>query len=228
MPAALPPSDPAAHVTAIAWLWKDAPVPAFSRAAVAVVDRHVWLVGDKVLVRPGARPRALARDGGMAPAVIPVVHVEIDPLRPPTGLRQAEPVILDAMRAAARATTSGWVQLDLEARPSQRIDYRALVQHIRSALPREVKLSVTALAWWCRSGAWLDGLPADEVVPMFFRMGRDNAPLRALVAQQPAALHPLCRAGSAGFSRQEAFPRAVTARYRRTYWFDETGWRESE
>ena len=215
---------PAPASDAIAWLWKDAPVPAFSRAAVAVVDRHIWLVGDKVLVRPGARPRALPR----AINVIPVVHVELDPLDPPAGLRHAAPVILDAMRSAARASTAGWVQLDLEARPSQRADYRDLVRTIRTALPHDLKLSVTALAWWCRSGAWLDGLGADEVVPMFFRMGRDNAALRGIVAGQPAALHPLCRAGSAGFSRQEAFAPGVTARYRRTYWFDETGWKDSE
>jgi len=222
MPAWLPPLDPSND--AIAWLWKDASIPAFSRAVVAVVDRHIWLAGGKVLVRPGARPRALAR----GTVVIPVVHVEIDPLHPPTSLRAAEPVVLDAMRSAARATTTGWVQLDLEARPSQRADYRELVRRVRTALPPGVKLSVTALAWWCRSGAWLDGLAADEVVPMFFRMGRDNAPLRGIVARQPAALHPLCRAGSAGFSRQEPFPRDVTARYRRTYWFDETGWKDIE
>lgn len=216
MPLSTPPPE------AIAWLWKDAAIPAWSRSVVAVVDRHVWLAGDKVLVRPGARPRQLPEQA----AVIPVVHVEIDPLRPPASLAQAQPVVLDAMRAAARATTSGWVQLDLEARPSQRADYRALVQRIRATLPQRVKLSVTALAWWCRSGAWLDGLAADEVVPMFFRMGRDNAPLRAIVAQQPATLHPLCRAGSAGFSRQEPFAPEVTARYRRTYWFDEKGWKD--
>lgn len=222
MPAWLPPPDPSHD--AIAWLWKDASIPAFSRAEVAVVDRHIWLAGDKVLVRPGARPRALAR----GTEVIPVVHVEIDPLLPPAGLRQAGPAVLDAMQSAARASTSGWVQLDLEARPSQRVEYRELVRRIRAALPRQMKLSVTALAWWCRSGAWLDGLAADEVVPMFFRMGRDNAPLRGIVARQPAALHPLCRAGSAGFSRQEAFPGEVTARYRRTYWFDETAWKDIE
>jgi hypothetical protein len=222
LPAWLPPPDPSA--SAIAWLWKDAPIPAFSRAAVAVVDRHVWLAGDKVLVRPGARPRALARET----LVIPVVHVEIDPLHPPAGLRQAAPSVLDAMRSAARASTSGWVQLDLEARPSQRADYRDLVRDIRAALPHAVKLSVTALAWWCRSGAWLDGLAADEVVPMYFRMGRDQTALREIVARRPATLHPLCRAGSAGFSRQEAFPREVAARYRRTYWFDETGWKDIE
>jgi hypothetical protein len=207
---------------AIAWLWKDAPVPAFSRAAVAVVDRHIWLAGDKVLVRPGARPRSLPP----ATSVIPVVHVEIDGRNPPAGLTAARATILDAMARAARASTSGWVQLDLEARPSQRDDYRALVADIRAFLPHEMRFSVTALAWWCRAPAWLDGLAADEVVPMFFRMGRDNAPLRAIVAQRPEVLHPLCRAGSAGFSRQEKFPDEVAGRYRRTYWFDERGWKD--
>lgn len=209
---------------AIAWLWKDAAIPAWSRGTVAVVDRHVWLLGDKVLVRPGARPRRLPPGA----AVIPVVHVELDPLRPPASLARAQTAVVEAMRAAARATTSGWVQLDLEARPSQRADYRELVRQVRATLPRQVKLSVTALAWWCRSDAWLDGLAADEVVPMFFRMGRDNAPLRAIVAGQPARLNPLCRGGSAGFSRQEPFARDVSARYRRTYWFDETGWKDIE
>jgi hypothetical protein len=218
--ASLPPEPPAG---AIAWLWRDAPVPAFSRATIAVVDRHIWLAGDKVLVRPGARPRSLARET----RVIPVVHVEIDPLHPPPGLQAAQDTVLAAMQSAARASTSGWVQLDLEARPSQRADYRDLVHRIRAALPGDVRLSVTALGWWCRAPAWLDGLAADEVVPMFFRMGRDNAALRGIVTAQPQLLHPLCRAGSAGFSRQEAFPPGVAARYRRTFWFDERGWRDS-
>lgn len=216
----LPPQPPAG---AIAWLWRDAPVPAFSHATVAVVDRHVWLAGDKVLVRPGARPQRLAR----AARVIPVVHVEIDPLHPPAGLAAARDTVLAAMHSAARASTSGWVQLDLEARPSQRADYRDLVHRIRAALPDGMRLSVTALGWWCRAPAWLDGLEADEVVPMFFRMGRDDQALRAIVTAGPGLLHPLCRAGSAGFSRQEAFPPFVAARYRRTFWFDERGWRDS-
>jgi len=221
MPADLP---PAPGTDAVAWLWRDAPIPAWSQAVVAVVDRHIWLVGDKVLVRPGARPRRLPPDT----RVIPVVHVEIDVLRPPASLQPARATVLDAMRAAARASTSGWVQLDLEARPSQRADYRALVQGIRTSLPPDIRLSVTALAWWCRSPSWLDGLAADEVVPMFFRMGRDNAALRGVVASRPQLLHPLCRTGSAGFSRQEPFAPAVTARYRHTYWFDEKGWRDPE
>lgn len=206
---------------AIAWLWRDAPVPAWSQT-VAVVDRHIWLAGDMVLVRPGAQPRRLPAQT----AVMPVVHVEIDPIRPPRTLRHAQAVVLDAMRSAARASTSGWVQLDLEARPSHRADYRQLVQQVRSAMPAGIKLSVTALGWWCRSPDWLDGLPADEVVPMFFRMGRDNAALRGIVADRPELLHPACRATAAGFSRQEPYRPDVTQRYRRTYWFDEKGWQQ--
>ncbi len=217
----LVPFDPPAP--AVAWIWKDTAPPAWSRARVAVVDRHILLSGESIRQRPGAQPRRLPP----GTEVTPVVHVELDLLRPAANLRAASPDIIAAMKSAARATTSGWVQLDLEARPSQRSDYRALVQEIRSQLPAKVQLSVTALAWWCRSPAWLDGLAANEVVPMFFKMGRDGAAVRALVAQQPSALHPLCRAGSAGFSPQEPFEPAVVARYAQTYWFDYHGWRKS-
>jgi hypothetical protein len=209
---------------AVAWLWKDAALPAWSQSRVAVVDRHILLSGDTIRERPGARPRALAA----GTEVTPVVHVELDLLRPAASLRAASPVIVEAMQKAAQATTSGWVQLDLEARPSQRADYRALVVEIRRVLPAQVQLSVTALAWWCRSPAWLDGLAANEVVPMFFKMGRDGETMRDLVARAPAALHPLCRSGSAGFSPQEPFDRAVIARYAHTYWFDYHGWRKTQ
>jgi hypothetical protein len=214
LPADLPPA-------AVLWIWNQPPAALSAHGTVAIVDRHIWLTGDKVLLRPGARPRNLPPNV----RVTPVVHVELDPLHPPASLDKARPGILAAMNAAASANTSGWVQLDLEARPSQRADYLALVREIRTALPQRVKLSVTALAWWCGSRAWLDNLAADEVVPMFFRMGRDNLPLRAIVERHPERLHPRCRGDSAGFSLQEPFPAPVTARYRQTYWFDEQGWK---
>lgn len=157
--------------------------------------------------------------------VTPVLHVEVSTVNPPLNIETSRAPIVAAMLRAASRSSSGRVQLDMEAKPSQRDFYRSLVRDVRAALPADIALSVTALAWWCRSPAWLDGLAADEVVPMFFRMGKDGPALRELIAHAPQSLHPRCRSGSAGFSPQEPFPEQVSGRYRRTYWFDYHAWK---
>lgn len=211
----------AAQPLRTAWLWDAADAPAWPNAEAAVVVQHLLLSGERLLARPRLRAPALAP----ATRVTPVVHVEVSTVQPPVRIERHRDALRDAVLRAAHASSSGWVQLDMEARPSQRGFYLALVRELRAALPRELRLSVTALAWWCRSPAWLDGNAADEVVPMFFRMGADTAALRRLVAQSPQALHPRCRQDAAGFSTREAFDAATTGRYRKTYWFDERRWR---
>jgi hypothetical protein len=122
--------------------------------------------------------------------VTPVLHVEVSTVNPPTQIENSRAIIIDALLDAAAVSTSGWVQLDTEAKPSQRVFYRSLVQDLRTALPQRIKLSVTALAWWCRAPAWLDGLAADEVVPMFFRMGKDSTAMRKLLEHSPTHCTP--------------------------------------
>ncbi|HEY4370395.1 MAG TPA: hypothetical protein VGN52_00515 [Burkholderiales bacterium] len=219
-PSLAPAATPAAESRRIAWLWDGAGVPAWSAGEVALVVRHVFLRGDKVLLRPRSSTPALAPQA----RVIPVVHVQLSGGDPPRDLAHAQETIVTAMLEAARMGNAGWVQLDLEARPSQRADYLALVREIRARLPAATRLSVTALAWWCRDRRWLAPLAADEVVPMYFRMGRDSARLRAIVAGQPRLLAARCNA-AAGFSMQEPFAPEVTARYPRTYWFDDLRWK---
>lgn len=205
----------------VAWLWDGPAMPAWSQAHVAVVVQHVLLRGSEILVRP--RPQAPRLAEGTR--VTPVVHVEFSGVQAPVlGQRQRE-VIVQAVRRAADHSSSGWVQLDLEARPSQRAFYVATLRELRAVLPAQVKLSVTALAWWCRSPDWLDELPVDEVVPMFFRMGRDGAVLRRLLVNEPQQLHRKCREGAAGFSMQEPVDAATSQRYARSYWFDDRRWR---
>ena len=205
----------------VAWLWDNASPPAWSNTEVAVVLQHIHLRGDDLLIRPRMRAPTLLP----TTRVTPVVHVEISSLRPPRNIEQRREDIVFAMQRAAQASTSGVVQLDMEARPSQREFYIALVHDIRAALPQEIKLSVTVLAWWCRSDQWMSQLAADEVVPMFFRMGRDADALRKLVATTPQRLNPRCAHGAAGFSSQEQFDDVTVQRYRRTYWFDNRRWR---
>jgi len=207
----------------VAWLWDEAALPTWSAHEAALLHRHILLSGDSARTRPRMR-QPLLPPGTL---VTPVLHVEVSTVNPPQHLEQRTPLILQALREAAAASSSGWVQLDMEAKPSQRELYRALVHDARAMLPPQIHLSVTALGWRCRSPAWLDGLAADEVVPMFFRMGRDSAALRAIVEQSPQTLHPSCRSGSAGFSPQEAFAPEVTQRYQKIYWFDRHAWRHA-
>ena len=208
---------------AVAWLWDEALLPAWSAPEAAILQRHILLTGDTARTRPRMRQPAMPA----ATRVTPVLHVEVSTVNPPQNIEASRAMIVQALLDAAAVSTSGWVQLDMEAKPSQREFYRSLVKQLRAALPPHIKLSVTALAWWCRSPAWLDGLAADEVVPMFFRMGRDSADMRAIVEQSPATLHASCRAGSAGFSPQEPFAPQVAARYHKTYWFDRHAWKRA-
>lgn len=104
--------------------------------------------------------------------VIPVVHIDIDNLNPPKGLttQQIEKIV-DTVNQASKQSNSGWVQLDFEARPSQRKDYLEILQRLQP-LRQQYKLSITALASWCMFDQWLDVALVDEVVPMIFRMGK--------------------------------------------------------
>lgn len=206
----------------IPWLWDRAWRDPGEAGEVALLVYNLDLRGDDIRQWP-RRARAVLATGTR---VTPVVHVEFNLLQPPRDAARHNPVIRDAVLRAARQSSSGWVQLDYEARPSSRLAFRALVADIRQALPAEVRLSVTALAWWCQGGAWLDGLAADEVVPMFFRMGRDSDRLRRLLHDDPGKLNPRCRNGAIGLARQELAFHDLAPRYARRYWYDYRGWKE--
>lgn len=113
------------------------------------------------------------------------------------------------------------VQMDFDARVSERPFYRALLNDVRAALPSGTRLSMTALASWCLYDDWLAGLPVDEVVPMVFRMGADRAAVRSELARQGDFLNPRCRQ-SVGFVTDEPVPALPAGR--RVYWFNTRSW----
>lgn len=108
------------------------------------------------------------------------------------------------------------VQLDFDARASERGFYRALVREVRAAVEPGIGLSITALASWCAGDDWLAGLPIDEAVPMLFQMGPEHGPYRA-IAQSRAAAAPACR-GAVGVSLAE--PLTTHRAGRRLYVFN--------
>jgi len=113
------------------------------------------------------------------------------------------------------------VQVDYDARASERPFYRVLLQELRAALPSPMRLSMTALASWCLDDGWLEGLPVDEVVPMVFRMGADSVRVRAELTRRGGFNGARCRE-SVGFVVDEPQPSLLPGR--RTYWFNPRSW----
>jgi hypothetical protein len=113
------------------------------------------------------------------------------------------------------------VQIDFDARVSEREFYRQLLVAVRAALPNGVALSITALASWCLDDRWLDGLPIDEAVPMLFRMGADQDDIRRRLDAGADFPAEICRA-SVGRSTDEPSP--LRQPMRRTYVFHPRPW----
>ncbi len=156
------------------WYWDrpavQLPLPAKGVGA-AVVTTHIFFSGDHFSRQ--SRRSALRLPDEVA--IVPVIHVEVDPAHRFAGNTVQRDALRDAVVDVARRGGSiGWVQLDFEARQSQREFWRAGVESIKAALPTGVRLSVTALASWCYGDRWLSDIPVDEVVPMYFRLGRSR------------------------------------------------------
>jgi hypothetical protein len=202
----------------IPWIWDGGQWPRGGVDEAAVVVDDVLLRGATMTLHPGSR----RGDKPAALRVTPVVHVEMSQREPPQEPERFHDAIRDLVLFAATRSTSGWVQLDLEARPSQRVFYQTLVRDLHQRLGGRVRLSVTALAWWCGSRDWLDpaALPADEVVPMFFRMGREAARYRDMLVREPGRLDPRCRGAAIGSSTAEPLSPAALAPYTRRYVFN--------
>lgn len=82
--------------------------------------------------------------------------------------------IVDAVGAVLRRYKLSGIQIDFDARVSERDFYRKLMTQLRESIPVEKGLSMTALASWCLSDYWISDFPVDEIVPMFFSMGIDQ------------------------------------------------------
>jgi len=182
--------------------------------AIATLDSTL-LIGRSVTVIPRHQP--VIYPAGVKR--ISVIRIEA-PGEIPSGLeRSTAGLIVDIASADPKIAA---LQIDFDARRSQRPFYTRLLRELRRRMPAALPLSITALASWCSSDDWLGGLPVDEAVPMFFRMepGRRFAP-RDL--PQFRIREPLC-AGSIGVSTREPYAGSLTGK--RVYIFPDRGWRQ--
>lgn len=150
--------------------------------------------------------------------------IAVTRIETPTGDSGAGQVadIARAIAATAALPRVAAVQVDFDATLSQRPMYRQLLHAIRRALPPATPLSITALASWCMQDTWLDDLPIDEAVPMLFRMGPAEDPLRAAAASRLNA--PACR-NAIGTSLDE--PLTIARTPARVYVFNPLPWSDA-
>jgi hypothetical protein len=64
------------------------------------------------------------------------------------------------------------IQIDCDAGLHDRHGYKRFLTELKSALPKDSCLSITALASWCLADKWLQTVPADETVAMMFSLGK--------------------------------------------------------
>jgi hypothetical protein len=189
--------------------------------AVAYLSRTVMVDQHGVMVSP--RRQGLLLPASVGLTRIPVVRVETaDGVLLSDEMAEA---VASAIAAAAEPSSAA-LQVDFDARRSEREWYRDVLLRVRQKMPAGMPLSMTALASWCSyDNAWMQGLPVDEAVPMLFRMEPDRrrfAPNgRREVSRGFAIREPLCMS-SVGISTREAWPRDTALR--RVYVFADAGW----
>ena len=149
---------------------------------------------------------------------IAVVRIEA----PGTIAEGLEPSAADAILAVAGDPAIAALQIDFDARRSQREFYTGLLRDLRRRMPPNLPLSITALASWCSSDDWIATLPVDEAVPMLFRMEPGRRFARPDIPEFRIR-EPLCES-STGVSTRE--PTGANLAGKRVYVFADAGWRE--
>ena len=189
------------------WLKSDNAGDKGDKIGVAYVMTSIKLIGNAAYVRPRLNPVFVPKGTIM----VPVIHVDPSFVTPPDLTEQQMAVVVAQLVSAVPYAQAKVIQLDFEVWKSQRSFLAELVRRARRALPPDIALSMTALASWCMGDRWLGNLPADEIVPMIFRMGEHAKPIRAQLAQTGRVTDPVCR-HAAGYAIDEPFIALTTPR----------------
>lgn len=175
-------------------------------AGIAFLARTVWIDGHNVSARPRLQPLRYAP----GTSLMAVVRLESTG----RGLPPRAAIVHEVTEAAGIPGIRA-LQIDFDARESERAWYAAFLADLRRALPGSLPLTITALESWCEEDGWIRNLPVADASPMLFRMGKGES-----VPDRDFAV-PLCRS-SIGVATDE-LPARVP-RGRRLYFFYPHAW----
>jgi len=187
----------------ILWAWErdeDLRFLDAGKFGVAFLAQTLILEADETVFRPRRQPLQLAPNTYL----IAVTRIETNKektKRPALSDKQKAEIISLIKRTLELPAVKA-VQIDFDVVVSERNFYKDLVKDLRKNLPENTPLSITALASWCVADRWFNEMPVDEAVPMAFRMGADDKPVRDFLAKENDWREPLCR-GSYGVALDE-------------------------
>lgn len=128
------------------------------------------------------------------------------------------------VKSCIEKTSNTACQIDFDASESEIEFYKKLVVSVREKLPKEMKLSLTALVSWCvNDKAWFDELPIDEVIPMFFRLGKDENLYWQKIKEGSLKINSVCQK-SVGIATDEPVPNKVYLVNKPIYIFNNVYW----
>jgi hypothetical protein len=208
----------AAPPSIMLWAWERPgelrPLPA--SIGVAFLAATIHLRDGSVQVAPRFQPLRL-EPGAYRMAV---TRIESSASPKPFSAIQRKAVV-EAIADVIRSTRPDALQIDFDARASERAFYAAVIRELRTKVGTSLFLSITALVSWCGANSWLTGLPVDEVVPMTFEMGAASASAETLLRSGGDFENELCR-GSIGMAAGDISFRRH--HYRRIYVFAYEDW----
>lgn len=204
----------------ILWAWERPEDLSFidpKEVSVAFLAKTIYLLNGNVNVRPRLQPLSVPK----GTRLIAVVRIET---------RQSKSFVLSTLhknrvvaeiRGVAKMPDISAIQIDFDAKASERSFYKDVLLDVRQNLSPSIPLSITALASWCTYDKWIDKLPVDEAVPMLFRMGSDSQKMQEFLLKGKIFHSYLCR-DSVGISVDESL--ANLPKTRRIYIFNPKAW----
>jgi Protein of unknown function (DUF3142) len=204
----------------ILWAWERPSDLSFidsRKVGVAFLSRTITLSGDRVIVQP--RRQSLNVPPGTS--LTAVARIEIKRNTVATFSEAQRQALMSNLKEMANAPGLAAIQIDFDAKQSERAFYRELLERLKSELPRGIDLSITALGSWCVGDRWLTNVPVDDAVPMLFRMGPDGRQLHARIQAHEEFPEEKCR-NSYGVSTDEPIKDLVNTR--RIYAFSPRPW----
>lgn len=157
----------------VLWAWEraeDLSSLSGQEMAVAYLAERILLTGDKLQPKRRNQPLKVGKDVPL----VAVIRLDTDSRKTPAFSDAQVDTIVRSARRYANAPQVIAIQIDFDARVTERPFYKALLRKLRDALPSTTGLSITALASWCLGDHWIGDLPVDEEIPMMFSLGRDR------------------------------------------------------